>query len=263
LLKGALRGLQKFGEYQFSQAGEPLSPHKKYVYPRTIVMARCCCTRSRSPRWLTSEPIRARLPRHGHPWKRQQSAKVARAKKKEPLCLLRITYKFNLPPARRPSEQVESSRMQQGHAVGVLQEIWDHRMADFAAQIAAEQLVTRRPRNHREGDHPGPEGAHARRNPSFVNRPQARDQAAVRSDHHLRPGGRQGPRSAGRSWQSEILQPPRRTTPRWIVRSAARGRSQSRAGRLARVRRHSAPPQGNLLRPPNGNRRHGAPSPRH
>ena len=97
--------------------------------------------------------------------------------------LLPETYKF---PRGTTREQV-IQRMQQAQK-RVLAEIWERRNPDIPVKTP-EQLVTLASIVEKETGKPDERSRVAA---VFVNRLQAEDQAAVRSDHHLRPGRRQG-----------------------------------------------------------------------
>ena len=97
--------------------------------------------------------------------------------------LLPETYKF---PRGTTREQV-IQRMQQAQK-RVLQEVWEHRSPDLPIKTP-EQLVTLASIVEKETGKPD---ERTRVASVFVNRLRQEDATAVRPDHHLRAGRRQG-----------------------------------------------------------------------
>ncbi len=150
--------------------------------------------------------------------------------------LLPETYKFTRGTTREQMIQ----RMQQAHK-RVLQEIWERRMPDLPIKTP-EQLVTLASIVEKETGKPE---ERTRVAAVFVNRLKTEDEAAIRSDHHLRPGRRQGlarpADHAQRDRAADALQ-------HLCDRRPAAGPDRQSGPRLARGRRQSGAHQGTVFR---------------
>ena len=160
----------KFGEYQFAPR---VSLHDVV---NVIMQGKVVQHAFSVPEGLTSEQIIARLsdndvltgnirdiPREG--------------------TLLPETYKFTRGMTRE--QMIQRMQQQQRRLV---QEIWDRRMPDLPIRTV-EQLVILASIVEKETGKPE---ERTRVAAVFVNRLEAEDETAIRSDHHLWPGGRQG-----------------------------------------------------------------------
>ena len=214
----------KYGEYKFTKnitlrdAIETIVSGKVIQHAVTI------------PEGLTSEQIVARLVEVDF------LAGNIREIPKEGT-LLPETYNFPRGTTREQAIQ----RMQQAQK-RVLQEVWERRSADVPVKTV-EQLVTLASIVEKETGKPDERSRVAA---VFVNRLKSAHAAAIRPDHHLRAGRRQGHARPPDHAKSEIEQPTPYNT--YVIEGLPPGPDRQSGPRLARGGRQSGAHQGALLR---------------
>ena len=174
----------KFGEYQFAK-GASLRDVVETIIEGKVVQHQLTVAEG-----LTSEQIVARL---------LENDKLTGNDPEVPRegTLLPDTYHFTRGTTREQIDPAHAGRRRPRAAGG-----WERRIAGPAGQDAGAASGARL--DHREGNRQAG-GAHARR--GGVRQPaEAEDEAAIRSDHHLRSGRRQG-FARTRHPESEISQP--------------------------------------------------------